>query len=740
MATGINFYAHTNDRGRENWQLLRDHLLNTANLAFEFGKSAGVSEMAYTAGILHDLGKFSQEFQNRLNGSPQKVDHSSAGAKELLDRYRGEIKFPLAMLLAYCIIGHHAGLPDYGSSFDLPGEGTLNSRLNTPVCDYSAYIGDLRVNEFPLPERLNLKPIPKHLGFSLAFLTRMVFSALVDADYQETETFLRGKAVRGEHELIETLCLRYNAYLSRFSNPQREIDRVRTEILCACIEKSELDQGFYSLTVPTGGGKTLASMAFALNHAKKHNLERIVYVIPFTTIIEQNAEVFRHIIGKENILEHHSNFDWENLARQEPAESDNKTNNAYSKLKLATENWDIPIVVTTNVQFFESLFANRSSQTRKLHNLARSVIIFDEAQMLPKEFLLPSMYAIRELVVNYAVSAVFCTATQPELHKFLPDGKLPIELAPDPQKLFDFFKRVDVEMLGKVKDADLIDRLKGHKQVLCIVNTRRHAKGLFVGIQDGDSFHLSTLMCPSHRKTILEEIKKRMKDGLPCRVISTSVLEAGVDLDFPVGYRALAGLDSINQAAGRINREMRRDLGVLYVFEADTDLIKKVPKFVAQNIEVVRSILRNYKEKPISIEAIRSYFELLYNLRDWQDFDFKRIVNYFEQSQPYKFDFATAAQEFRLIDEKTVTVIVPYDAEARTLIEELKTTSYPMPVLRKLQSYTVNIYEEEFDILRQQGAILLVSDKFAILKDLEHYNAQTGVDVPTRGNADALFY
>ncbi|HQF63534.1 MAG TPA: CRISPR-associated helicase Cas3' [Anaerolineaceae bacterium] len=735
------FYAHSNDRGKDNWQPLIDHLQNTAQMAFEFGRNAGVAELAYIAGILHDLGKYSPEFQARLEGSKQRVDHSTAGAIELCKLFRNTPQEPLAVLLAYCIAGHHTGLLDYGSPADLPDDGTLSGRLNAPVKDYSSYQSDLAQCSIKFPERLNIRPLQNHWGFSFAFLTRMIFSALVDADFQETEAFMRGQVTRGGHESIPILCDRLNAFLSQFDNPQREIDRVRTETLHACISKAALDQGFFTLTVPTGGGKTLASLAFALNHAVQHGLQRIIYVIPFTTIIEQNAGVFKDILGAENILEHHSNFDWEQSRRDEAVNADNQTNSAYSKLKLAAENWDIPIVVTTNVQFFESLFASRSSRTRKLHNLARSVIIFDEAQMLPKEYLLPSMYAVRELVVNYGASAVFCTATQPELGQFLPDGCQLTELAPDPQHLFDFYRRVEVHMLGKIKDSELLERLNGHEQVLCIVNTRRHAKGLFDGLEGEGAFHLSTLMCPVHRKQVLGEIRQRLLSGQLCRVISTSVLEAGVDLDFPVGYRALAGLDSINQAAGRVNREMGQGIKPLYVFEPDTPHIKRVPRFIAQNIEVVRSVLRVHQAAPISIAAIRAYFQQLYSLRDRKEFDFKNIIGCFDKSQPHKLDFATAAQKYRIIEDDSVTIIIPYDQEAQKFIEELKITPYPASILRKLQPYTVNIYEEEFNALNQQGAILMVAEKYAVLSSLEHYHPQTGLVVPAgTPGGEALFF
>lgn len=734
------YFAHTNDRGKEHWQLLKDHLRNTAHLARSFGEDAGIGDLAYTAGLLHDLGKYSEQFQARLEGKHIRVDHSTAGAIELCKLYEKTAQEPLAKLLAYCITGHHTGMLDHGDVTDLAGDGTLSSRIKTRVLDYSAYLDEIDQAEFELPSRLGIQPIKNNWGFSLAFLTRMVFSTLVDADFQETETFMKCSMDRGGFENLEILRDRFNAYLERFNNPKREIDRIRTETLQACMRNAELDKGFFTFTVPTGGGKTLASMAFALNHAVYHGMKRIIYVIPFTTIIEQNADVFKQILGSESILEHHSNFDWEQGTGTGSGNADNQTNSTSSKLKLASENWDIPIVVTTNVQFFESLYSNRSSRTRKLHNLAQSVIIFDEAQVLPKEYLFPSMYAVRELVVNFGASAVFCTATQPDLGKFLPEGCTLTELAPDPQKLFDFYHRVDVVSLGKLPDEDLLVRLNNHKQALCIVNTRRHARELYIGLTGEGAFHLSTLMCPAHRKQVIKQIRSRLMAGKACRLVSTSVMEAGVDLDFPVGYRAVAGLDSINQAAGRINREMRRGVEKLFIFEPETPHIKKTPGYIAQNIEVTRSVLRDFSEKSISIDAIRSYFSLLYSLKNRHDFDYKDILACFNKSQPDRLDFATAAEKFRIIEDDTVSIIIPYDQAARVTIEDMKATPYPASLLRKLQPYTVNIYVNEYHSMARLGVIEMVAGKFAVLTDMDLYKPETGLEIPARSGGDALFF
>ncbi len=732
------FYAHTIDgKDKKEWQPLIDHLTKTARLASQFGADANVADFARIAAFAHDIGKFSREFQKRLEGSKTPVDHSTAGAKELVRIFKGTPQEAIATLMAYCIVGHHTGLPNFGDPSDVPGDGTLMARLKTEVKSYEAYQSELDLESETLPQ-LNIHINPKYNWFSIAFYTRMAYSALVDADFQETETTVRGAMPRGGHKSIPELCDIFNQYCQKYAHPVREIDCKRTETLNECIHHAADDQGFFSLTVPTGGGKTLASMAFALNHAKKHHLKRIIYVIPFTTIIEQNAAVFKEILGEENVLEHHSNFDWEK-ERQKGENPDDQTNSAYAKLKLASENWDIPIVVTTNVQFFESLFANRSKRCRKLHNIAKSVIIFDEAQMFPREYMLPAMSAVWELVTNYGSSTVFCTATQPNLGRFLPQGTSLIELTSDPQGLFDFYRRVEIQSLEKLTDAELVERLNSHPQALCIVNTRKHAKGLFDEMDKNGSYHLSTLMCPAHRKQQLKEIRQKLTDKQPCRVISTTVMEAGVDLDFPVGYRALSGLDSINQAAGRVNREMCSNLGVLYVFEPDSELSKRIPKYIAQMVDVARGVLRDYAASPISIEAIQTYFDSLYSLKDPQEFDFKRVLDCFDMSLPWVFDFADAAKKFQVIEDITVPVIIPYNQEATNLIQELRVTPYPFSTLRKLQPFTVNIYEKELEALQTKGVIEAISDTYSTLMDMDYYDQMTGLVIPADHGGNAIF-
>lgn len=749
----VVYYAHTKDGAPETeWQLLKDHLAATAELALTLGHGTPFGPLAQVAARLHDIGKYSQAFQNRLRGAKRPVDHATAGAREIMALFPDLPERQMAEILSYCIAGHHSGLPDYGSMGDMEGEGTLLARREKKQLeDYSAYQTELDPATLQLqPPRLNParfrfdareKPYP---GFCISFFTRMIFSTLVDADWLETERFMSAaEKPRGQYASLAALAHEFETYMQRFSQPQSDIHRKRNATLHACIAQATRSPGFFNLTVPTGGGKTLASMAFALKHATHHQLRRIIYVIPFTSIIEQNAAVFRTAfgpLGVDNVLEHHANLDWEQLRHT----FDGEGHSAREKLKLAAENWDIPVVVTTNVQFFESLFANKKSRARKLHNIANSVIIFDEVQMLPGEFLKPCLLAISELVQNYGVSIVFSTATQPALQDFFPTKTTFTELAPDPHALYDFYRRVQVQDLGDVTDEELLTRLNAHEQALCIVNTRRHAKGLFDGLTGEGAFHLSTLMCPAHRQARLAEIRARLQQGQACRVVSTQVMEAGIDIDFPVGYRALAGLDSIIQAAGRVNREGKQPSGTMYVFRPQTPLIRKTPTYIAQMASVAQSTMRDHATDPTTIEAISAYYRMLYAQHDEKDFDAKGILNFFEKNNGLPdFDFKTAAENFKLIDDNMIAVMIPYNDQARQLLQRLQTATFPASILRTLQSYTINIYEREFLALQSLGAIQTIHEHYHALDErwmATGYHPQTGLVLPESSGGAALFF
>lgn len=713
------FIAHKTETAE---QPLLSHLEGTAKLAKQFASAFGSEEYAYRAGLLHDLGKYSEAFQQRIRGGP-KCDHSTAGARE------ADKLGVCGRLLAYCIAGHHSGLPNRGSASDTGQEGSLHARLVKDIEPYDMAFTELDKQAFtPLP-RPNIKPIGKG-GFSLSMYIRMLYSCLVDADFLDTEQFMSGGIID------RTVCYDFPAFLEllnrRLEKFPKEgvINQKRAEILSSCREAANTEKGLFTLTVPTGGGKTLSSLAFAIEHLQKHLMDRIIYVIPYTSIIEQNARIFEKLLGEENVLQHHSNFDFE--------DNEHKVGN---KLKLSSENWDIPIVVTTNVQFFESLFANKSSRCRKLHNMANSVIILDEAQMLPVEYLLPCVRALCELVQNYNASVVLCSATQPALDCVLPKGVVPREICKNINDLYTSFQRTRTVKRGRLDTQSLAIELTDNRQALCILNTRKHALDVFSLLDKKDSFHLSTLMCPIHRLKVIEEIRVRLRNNLPCRVVSTRLIEAGVDVDFPVVYRSVCGLDSIIQSAGRCNREgLLTDIhgnpvmGTVHIFEPDDEYAKRQPAAFLRPISVTREIMRKY-EDILSPEAVKAYFSRLYQLAG-NSIDNKGVFSALEDGFDARrgdmaFDFSSVAKKFKLIEKDTHAIIIPYDQKAKQAILKLKQADRFGDILRTLQRYTVSIYKPEFDGLRGIGALEEIPGKevYVLKEDSEMYDSHTGLKI-----------
>ncbi|MEG2456008.1 MAG: CRISPR-associated helicase Cas3', partial [Oscillospiraceae bacterium] len=535
--------------------------------------------------------------------------------------------------------------PDGGSGkVDSADSPSLAGRLKKSVEPYGA-----SSSEVTAPPGNPLPDFAKS-GFSAGFYTRMLFSCLVDADFLDTEKFMRPNgAVRGDYLPLSALLDRLNAYVAPWLSPEGELNKMRCDVLRACLQGDKLPSGLYKLTVPTGGGKTISSAAFALSHGVEREKKRVIYVIPYISIIEQTAKTFREIFGEDQVVAHYSGT--------EPDEGEDAVTPAEIARRLATENWDAPIIVTTAVQFFESLFANKTSRCRKLHNLAESVVIFDEAQMLPVPYLRPCIAAIGELVKHYGVSAVLCTATQPALDallgEFLPGQTVP-ELCPNVAEIFPKFRRVRYENLGTLSLDALTKRLANHEQVLCIVNLRKDAQDIFRGLTPEGSFCLTTLMTPLHRQETLRVIRQRLTEGLPCRVVATSLIEAGVDVDFPQVYRAESGLDSLVQAAGRCNRENKRPVAesVVYTFRTE----KAAPAIFAQNIDAASAALED-GASPDDLETQKRYFQLLYRLKGPLALDQKQILPALEGKSQYgTMPFASVAADFRLIETAAVTL------------------------------------------------------------------------------------
>lgn len=697
-------------------QSIEAHLKGTGELAETFAAEFGAAANGKLCGLAHDIGKYSDEFQLRLRGG-KKVDHATAGAIECF-----KIK---AAFEAVCVIGHHSGLPNVGhKDADTTESQTFFGRK---LRAEQGGIPDYRKNwngHIALPQDYFR---PSGRGFATAFYIRMLYSCLVDADYIDTETFMNGDAGRGNYEPLSALCDKLTAYISKWNNPTREIDILRQKILNSCIEKASAPRGIFSLTVPTGGGKTVASMAFALNHAVANSMKRIIYVIPYTSIIEQNAKVFRDILGQENVVEHHSSVSYEL--------SENADELEY-RSALATENWDAPVIVTTAVQFFESLYANRSSKCRKLHNIANSVIIFDEAQMIPSNNLRPCVAAIAELVRAYNATAVLCTATQPAIDEMLLEyskKESVVELCPDVDGMFEKFRRTSFEKEGRLTTDELVSRLESQQQVLCIVNTRKFAQEVYEALPSEGRFHLSTLMCPVHRKQKLDEIRERLKSGKTCRVVSTSLIEAGVDVDFPRVFREMAGLDSILQAAGRCNREGKRsaESSIVTVFESEN----KVNKLIAVNRDAAEEAVRDWIQ-PNNIQTIECYFKAYRDLlRNDDKSEIMKAIK--EGISGCQLPFKQIAERFRLIDENTFTVYISV-GEGKELISRLREGERSRELYRKAGMYSVSIYENHFNALINAGAAEPFGDDAAILTDLSLYSDEKGLATDVR-DGSALF-
>ena len=742
------YYAHSaqdklgNLLPYERWQTLQSHSVNVGEMAAEFARVFGAQEIACQTGQLHDLGKYSEAFNCRLHGGPS-VDHATAGAKIAVERWRNVI----GKLIAFCIAGHHAGLANGSGEGD--NRRTLKQRLALQFGADIPALDNLWQQEIKLPQNLSAPPLKAdahHPFFSYAFFTRMLYSCLVDADYLDTEAFylkLENKAAeRGGYPDLNVLQHNFNQFINDFRRriaqaPEQTeaekrnaaLNRLRSEILDHAVEQAAQPQGLFTLTVPTGGGKTFTSMAFALEHAKQHGMRRVIYVIPFTSIIEQNAAEFRKAfgeLGEQAVLEHHSTFD------------DGKLQNEATKdkLRLASENWDAPIVVTTAVQFFESLFADRSSRCRKLHNIAGSVIILDEAQMLPLNLLLPIMQAIKELAQNYRCSIVMCTATQPAVQAengFYRGFENVREIAPKPTALFDKLCRTTVQHIGTQTDADLLAKLAEHPQMLIIVNNRRHARSLYDQAKPLDgTFHLTTLMCAKHRSQKLDEIRGRLKSGEPCRVIATSLIEAGVDVDFPLVMRAEAGLDSVAQAAGRCNREGKRPSENSFVWIFAPEEQWKAPPELAAQAAVMRLTADSFSDDLLSTQAVAAYFAELYQLKG-SELDNKKILKmHNDTGQSLDFPFQTIADKFHMIESHMQPLIIPFDGEAENLISSLQHADHIGGLLRKLQPYTVQIPEKALAALYKAGRIESINEKnfgkqFYTLIGLDLYDEVAGL-------------
>ena len=708
------YIGHTSEEGRQ--QLLIDHLKGTGLLAERFASIFDAAEWGKMAGLYHDIGKYSTAFQQRILEDGPRVDHSTAGALLMKSIKNG----PLAL----CIASHHSGLLNIGTKLSKVDDGTLMGRLKKELkgkLDYSVYRQEL-------PEPLPIRKVPAFLygkdQFYYSFFIRMLFSCLVDADFLDTERFVNdGKVQRGGFATMQELHNLFFAYYATFGKPTTPINQKRQEIYQQCLDAAEKEPGMFSLTVPTGGGKTLSSLAFALKHAIKYKKQRIIYIIPYTSIIEQTADIFRNILGNGNVIEHHMNVDYD--------DNDKKEDDGLNRKKLATENWDAPVIVTTNVQFFESLFAAKTSRCRKVHNIANSVLIFDEAQMLPEPYLRPCIRSIGELAANYRCTAVLCTATQPSLETYfsrIGEGLKVREICPDTQGLYEFFRRAAYRFMDVDSLESLAVQLKEHEQVLCVTNSKKDARDLYQMMSGDGCYHLSTFMYPAHRRHVLAIIRQRLQDGLPCQVISTSLIQAGVDVDFPVVYREIAGLDSIIQTGGRCNREgkQRTEDSIVYIYDLHKPM-NRIPAFVRRPIEITQTVVKDYDDIA-SAESIKAYFDRLHYTIGEDQLDSKDILKRLEIINPA---FTEIAKDFKLIEEDSRPVFIPIDGDLdnQKILVQLRAGIRSRSIFRKANQYIVSVYKNQFEKLCETGKLDALDSELYVLNDPAGYDSDTGLVV-----------
>lgn len=735
-------YAHTGSDldDASTWQTLSEHANEVARRAEAFAEKFGMGLWGRTLGLLHDAGKASAGFRKRLEGG-KPVDHSTAGAKIAVDRYGAGGWF-----MAYALIGHHGGAPngkvwsECSRSQSAFLRTPLKNRLESEIESYDAFFELMETGEIDLPDIVQLGA-PMRPGrtfestarkaFSVFVLEHFLYSSLVDSDYLDTERFMTPEAseAREARELanMEELLAKLESHMADLMEKAGDtsVNRARRSVYEDCLATAVQPSGLYTMTVPTGGGKTLSSMAFGLRHAVEQGMERVIVAIPYTSIVEQTAATLKAIFGAENVVEHHSNYDFHDLDDEEKA-----------KQRLAIQNWDAPIVVTTNVQLFESLFSNKPGKSRKVHNMARSVVILDEAQTLPDKLLRPSLAMLEELAAGYGSSIVLCTATQPALEGLWPFGAEPREIV-QRRDSFDeaFGERVAYESLGTIEQADLVERIAAHHEVLCVVGTRGLARAVYDDVvaraaERGDLsdvkrafdegyFHLSAFMIPAHRSAMLERIRKRLDRKERCVVVSTQLVEAGVDVDFPEVYRELAGLDSVVQAAGRCNREGRLPgAGTVRVFELSINGERqKTETWLEKMKGIARDVIRENGGK-VEEGLIPAFFKTRY---DSECLDAKGIFQktatrdlIFDRFETMPFE--QCALDYRIIEDDSVPVFVPWGAEGRALLKELLASKNPAGMAMRLQRFSVGVPIWSIEGYKQADAVEEL-EPFLILKE-----------------------
>ncbi len=726
---------------------LLDHLNKVGDLSANFAKNFNLSAQAYVLGYLHDFGKYSKEFQKQIGSSHITIDYSIAGALELFHRFYSDKDLaPIAKLLGMVITGHYNGLLNLGVSQDLDN-GTHESKFKKHSKDYYNGFSEIDENLIKIyREELNEKiqksignkKDERELGFAWQAIIRMLFSCTLDADFIDTEIFLK----KYEHHSFKSISyldndvekfIKNNFYDNKKKTKKPVTNHKKQDILKQTLEASSKKPGFFTLIAPPNSLKTTSSFIFGIKHAIKNGLKRVIYVLPYNSIIDSDAKLFKNIVGEENVLEHLCDFT--NCEKNQLAtESMSKRYNCF------TEDWNVPIVVTNAKEFFDTCFGSDMIKLRKLHNISNSVIIFDEIQNFPMGYMNPCFTFLNELMVNYNSSVVFCSSTGVEFNENLSDEVLKdkFDIIKNVEEIYDISDRVNFTYLGTLSDDEILKKLNQNSNSLCIVNTKVHAKRLYDKLKGEGVHYLSDFLTPYDRKNKMKIIENSLNNNEKCIVIATEEIETSFDLDFNFVYRSISSVDLIFKSSGKCNRRGLLDKGELFVFKPSSE-----DGFVKKDYEVLvkycEDIIDEYGDKFLSLEAINDYFRLKYNFYfEKNKFDEKLIKdNFIIKRNQMKFNFKTCSDNFKLTDDDMYNIVIQNDF-TKKIVDSIKIGYISKEDLRQLQQHCISICKNEYYVLKKAN-VLDVFNRFTILNDLNFYNNDIGLEISDE-SFDEYFY